>query len=582
MAGEVQTAPASVDPARSPEALRGRQTQEIRRVASNVLQRKIADVNGELAGKTPQEAAQVLDSDKGKKAVRTLWLFGSDTSSRNFIDGQHAEGEDVSGGNRLIVETDEGRGEVHYLVRTNADSVTCNIDLLDREGNITRPISREKMVEAHILAESSRILEQFPQGSPQRALIEFHVQSLGEETPQPSNGQTVEEVITQAAENTGMLTTDDLRAFVESEFAKLTQNAQAAGEEPAAEEAQALPLAPEQAALKAKLLGLLEGRNLADFETTLEIFGSLEYGPLVESSSLQQYFAAMERGEMDPAKAKLLRDALGGGDGKVFLEAVAEEFKPQAKEAPKDLVGRFIADQLTLVEKDIAEIEATRVEVEGSRAEVKASKPRIAELEAQKAKLAAGEELPQEERDELDRLNKAEANLTRLDKLSEYKRLQEVLAEVAKDDGKGNAYVQWLGLEEIIKVRKGEDIEGLWDARRNVAKRLPELQNELVHHMYASGDFTQDEIDAVRRGDRGAIDDLIGSGKLKDQEMAEYFFRKGITQEEIDKFIENTDLTPEQLSFLGKHKGTLLLVLFLALKEATVMANDMVLKQEGR
>lgn len=232
----------TTEPQRPKEIPRQQQNHEIGRVASNVLYRKMAGVEAELAGKNQQERAQILNADEGKAAIYML----------SWLDKGGVSGSDLSQrGNPIKISINGEMMTVATLEGSDDESLICTVVSADGSTRIQhQSVPKSKVVQAQFIAEADTILGQF--SGDERAVVELYIKSLeGGTDALPADGtpenQAINEIIKRAATSAGMLTSEDVIMATETAILNTAQ--------------------------REKILAAVEGKNLADAGILSEIIG---------------------------------------------------------------------------------------------------------------------------------------------------------------------------------------------------------------------------------------------------------------------------------------------------------------------
>ncbi len=318
---------------------------EMQQVTSATLQREIQAINDALPAMTVAQRTQMFTENPGKSALWVLHILQDDPTRFKVNEA-------------FDIATENGTMRVTSATYTNDEAYTCIV-----EGQ-TEPtvISRQTIINAHMVAESDVILSQFPEGSAQRVLLEMQIERLKNPdaalpVPGSAESEALDRAILKAADANAMLTVNDLRGMQagvepsrQAAFAKLVETASqqgnllppdvfiealaVAGMNPA-EMLQStnetiqklredLTKNPEDAVAKADLFQ-------AELKIRALAFVSQAFA---ENGLLEQFMEQTRLGTVDLQRAKALKEGIRTGNLDAIVEAIpgVEKVSKEVKE----------------------------------------------------------------------------------------------------------------------------------------------------------------------------------------------------------------------------------------------------------
>lgn len=379
------------------EAKAATQQEEIGRVVNALmLQRGKA-----LVDMDPQQRNAAYEADPANRDIVTFYRLSSIASSRVFRTAEKPYGEPAVSDNRPMIITINGeRRMITFLDSTDGKQFFVRTvpeggkpggkgERLEEEGR-----SIQEIFNAQLLAVGETLLNSQQFSADERAVLELYIgQMAGDQGIIDKLGTAEVDGFIQRAARGVLLTTQDLRALVD------VQLPQAGRRNP---DGTMAALTPAEAQQRDTALKLLEGKNLADFDTTVVVLKGLgitqeglgqeavalegrvkaiqdklrlatgaEKESLEEAlelaqdqvkllrqaasafdkdGALDQYFASVDRGEVDLAKTKKFSESLRTGNVKEAILAIVPEdpndlpearaLKKRQRKAMEDLISQ--------------------------------------------------------------------------------------------------------------------------------------------------------------------------------------------------------------------------------------------------
>jgi len=281
-----------------------RQTTEIRFTAIGTLNKKINQAESVAEDKRSE----------GQRQLASLKLLGN-AREGSFATKEEPEGIDLQKAQHpLEVTVDGNTCRVTHIQSASENSFRCAVAIDAPDGSGSRyetyDTPRADLVNAQLIAESGAILGEFDGDA--KTAIELYIKSLrGEDITQDMDAEQIQRVIEQVAADSGMLTANDLKGFVERVMPEqLAEN----GKQLTAEQRQ-------HNEARQKAIDLLDGRAIADPQTVMDTLSAIGYGPeqiQAEAANLQTEITTLEAKkdktpeEMDAlAKLKVKADIIG-------------------------------------------------------------------------------------------------------------------------------------------------------------------------------------------------------------------------------------------------------------------------------
>lgn len=216
----------------------------------------------ELSSQTTEANQQAPETNHSRNSIIQLDLLRK-LSSGNHQTESDPNGIDFTDGAPVILSINGEQRQLRFIESASEDSFTCRVDGVDQP----QIIARADVLNAQLLSESDAILSQFPENSPQRALLEIQIQRLRNPdaplaAPGTAESQAIDMIIRQTAEANHIPTTDSLRTLRQNIDARL------AGE----------TLTPEQRTQQENFASAVERiageRNILDFPSLKEAFSA--------------------------------------------------------------------------------------------------------------------------------------------------------------------------------------------------------------------------------------------------------------------------------------------------------------------
>lgn len=525
MPEEAATAPQQVpETTKTPEVPRERQASEAQNLALTALNRRVNEVKKEQA---------ISETDKGKLAIFSLSRLG-ELPAGSYINDERPDGHLLTKNPfKMIKMMLEGELKTIVSIQSgDANFFTCLVRSADESMIKPYTIPHGDVVNAQLLSEADIILPQFSPA--ERRVVALYVDSLkgrllGEDIDPFSDTQAVDEAIKKAAEASSTPTIEDVKAFVELEITRR--------QTPKIEDGQVMQeplLTKEQAdTLQQELFTMLEGKNLADFDTLTEIldrFGGYGGGAINPAGALAWYFRAMELGEVSIHEANRIRQEFRDGDMQRVLEAIQGTFafKEESKAGKPKVI--WIEDEV--INAQIQEVER---------------------------EIAESENDPEKKR-EVPALNRLLVNL------------------LAGKEGQGEAgaFVKnATAMRALLNVKGLGEVEGLEEAMKSVVGKLDKAAKAVEDYLTVSEKLTPQELVHFKQLVQGgagvsAVEELFTKGKLKeDKNLMKLFFGREMSQEELLALVAGTELTEEQKKLVSQGTmGILLMFLIMGLNAA--------------
>lgn len=364
-----------------------RQYEELQTVGSNLLHRKVAEAVDKKHKKEDPSAGQNILA-----GIREFWgPKNNDYKPISFVTDKSPQGKAIEGNPIFITLKDGKRIEVTHLASADKNSFFITIPGMEKGDWSTISISRQDMANAQLVSEKEKILAEFSED--ERPIIERYLDTVDRgpaalPTPGTPEAEALNKTIKEAAKSAGILTSEHMTSIVE--VWKKNKLAQGQTEE---------QIAPQIA----KAMEKLNGVNVMDAKSTMAVLEELGMNPGPETinqeisdlnkkfadiqtsmtvepsngptlqpranqiqerlalltqisdqlsgdgSPLQAYFAAAEKGTINPEQAKSMIDAIESGDIlKIIKAARPELFEPKPGETPAETQARLAEiDKLT-------------------------------------------------------------------------------------------------------------------------------------------------------------------------------------------------------------------------------------------
>lgn len=336
--------PPSSEPApeqmRRPEVLKETKTHEVKRVASAIFNRRAV----ELARMSPADRAAAFSRDRALLDSYSLYGIAMQREPQSYRTSGSIGTQLDKDGRPIKMKIDGVERNVKYLKEFDGQNFICAYDKGDSSPEVV--LSREEFLRLNLIGASDRILSSTTLSQAEKDALTLYVDiAKGKDIQDGRTGEAVDGIINKAAQEIALTTTDDLRAFVDTQISKRSTV-------PLGEEGEPELNPGEAELLKQELYAMIDGKNLADYPMAAQVFLrlGLDERKLREGGAVDKHFMELEAGLVDKTKAVEDRDALKKGD--------AEKAFGIKERKSHGIVDRVIAQQIEAIEKEIAELKA--------------------------------------------------------------------------------------------------------------------------------------------------------------------------------------------------------------------------------